>query len=66
MRYTEAAFQADLCGIHATGVVQALAIVRDHLAHGTSPDDALALAEKWAEAARAAAEEAQAAAEDGR
>ena len=44
MSYTEAAFQADLCGIRATGVVQALAIVRDHLAHGTSPDDALALA----------------------
>ena len=55
-----------MCGLHATGVVQALAIVRDHLARGTSPDDALALAEKWAEAARAAAEEAKAAAEDGR
>lgn len=64
MRYTEAAFQAEMCGLHATGVVQALAIVRDHLAHGTSPDGALA--EKWAEAAMAAAKEAKAAAEAGR
>lgn len=66
MRYTEAAFQAEMCGLHASGVAQALAIVRDHLAHGTSPDGALALAEKWAEAAMAAAKEAKAAAEAGR
>lgn len=66
MRYTEAAFQAEMCGLHASGVAQALAIVRDRIAHGTSPDDALALAEKWAEAAMAAAKEAKAAAEASR
>lgn len=55
-----------MCGLHASGVAQALAIVRDRIAHGTSPDDALALAEKWAEAAMAAAKEAKAAAEAGR
>lgn len=66
MKYTEAAYQAELCGLHASGIAQALAIVRDHLAHGTSPDEALALAEKWADAAMAAANEAKAAAEAGR
>ena len=40
--------------------------MRDHIAHGTSPDGALALAEKRAEAAMAAAKEAKAAAEAGR